>query len=116
MLFHAFLYVAYAVLNTAAMAAAKTAVPRFAAGGRSAAVGWLALGGALYAVVLAVLMVLLKDGEASTVFPIAIGCTVLSTNLAGAHFYGERLTGRKLAGTVLITTGIAMTFVGGVPR
>ena len=114
MLFQVFLYAAYAVLNTAAMAAAKAAVPRFAAGGRSAAVRWLALGGVLYAVVLAVLMVLLKDSEASTVFPIAIGSTVLSTNLAGAHFYGERVTGRKLAGAVLITAGITLTFVGGV--
>jgi uncharacterized membrane protein len=114
-LFHAFLYVAYAVLNTAAMAAAKAALPRFAAGRRNAALCSLALGGGLYAVVLAVMLLLLKDGEASTVLPIAIGCTVLSTSLAGNHFYGERLTGRKLAGTVLITAGIALIFVGGVP-
>lgn len=113
MLFHAFLYIVYAVLNTAAMAAVKAAMQRLRPNGRSAAVIRFALGAALYAGALAVLLILLKDGQASTVFPIAIGCTVLAANVAGARFYEERLTRQKLAGTLLLTAGIALTFLDG---
>ena len=116
MLFHAFLYVSYAALNTAAMAAAKAAMRKLAAGVRSVAVGWLALGGLLYVVVLGVLLLLLKDGEASTVFPIAIGCTVVATNIAGAHFYAEHLNARKLISMAMISLGVALTFMDGEPR
>jgi drug/metabolite transporter (DMT)-like permease len=115
-LFRAFLFAAYAVLNTAAMAAAKAAIPRLAVGDRKAVFGLMALGGGLYAAVLAVMMILLRDWEASVVMPIAIGATVLTTNLAGSYYYGERLTRRKLAGTFLITLGITFAFIGGTPR
>jgi len=116
MLFHAFLYLSYAALNTAAMAAAKSAMRRFDSAARVAAMGWLAAGGLIYVVVLGVLLLLLKDGAASTVFPIAIGCTVIITNLVGARFYAEKFSPRKLMGLLLITSGVALTFVEGVPR
>ena len=115
MLYHAFLYVAYALLNTAAMAAVKTAMQRLAANSRTAAIGALALGAALYAGALGALLALLNDGQASTVFPIAIGCTVLATNAVGARFYQERLTRQKVAGTLILSIGIALTFLDGAP-
>ncbi len=113
MLLHGFLYVAYAALNTAAMAAAKSSMRSLDAAARVAALGWLAVGGVIYAAVLGVLLLLLRDAAASTVFPIAIGCTVVAANLVGARFYDERFSRRKLAGLLLITVGVALTFVDG---
>jgi multidrug transporter EmrE-like cation transporter len=113
MLFHAFLYISYALLNTAAMAAAKSAMRRLDASSHAAAAAWLAAGGLAYVVVLGVMLLLLKDGAASTVFPIAIGCTVVVTNLVGARFYAERFSARKLTGLLLLTGGVALTFVEG---
>jgi multidrug transporter EmrE-like cation transporter len=113
---HAVLYVAYAILNTAAMAAVKTAMRIFAARDRRAAAASMAAGGVLYASAVAVLLVLLRGGDASTVYPIAIGSTVVATNAIGARFYGERLTVRKLAGTLLVLGGIALIFADGPLR
>ena len=115
MLFHALLYLSYAALNTAAMAAAKSSMRSLDAAARLAALGWFSAGGLIYLAVLAVLLLLLRDGAASTVFPIAIGCTVVTTNLVGARFYAERFSPRKLIGLLLITGGIALTFVDGAP-
>jgi multidrug transporter EmrE-like cation transporter len=112
-LVHVVLYVAYALLNTAAMAAVKNAMQKFGANGRTAAVGTLAFGAVLYVGALGSLLYLLNDAEASTVFPIAIGCTVLATNAAGARFYKERITLQKIAGTLLLVIGIACTFLDG---
>jgi multidrug transporter EmrE-like cation transporter len=112
---HAVLYVAYAVLNTGAMAAVKTAMRTFTAQDRRAATASLAVGGALYVSALAVLLVLLKGGPASTVYPIAIGSTVLATNAVGARFYGEQVTVRKVAGTLLVLCGIVLILVEGPP-
>jgi uncharacterized membrane protein len=108
MLVHALLFVSYAVFNTAAMVAIKDAGRDLGAGKRAATFGRLALGGLLYATALIVLVALLRGGDASSVFPIAIGCTVLATNAVGARFYGERVTGRKIAGTVLLLAGITL--------
>jgi multidrug transporter EmrE-like cation transporter len=116
MVFHAFLYLSYAALNTAAMAAAKSAMRRLDSAAHIAAFGWLAVGGLIYVVVLGVLLLLLRDGAASTVFPIAIGCTVITTNIVGARFYAEGFSPRKLSGLLLITAGVALTFVEGAPR
>jgi uncharacterized membrane protein len=98
----------YAVLNTVAMAAIKDAGSNLGASRRAATLGRLALGGLLYAIALIVLVALLRGGDASSVFPIAIGCTVLATNVVGARFYGERVTGRKIAGTVILLAGITL--------
>jgi uncharacterized membrane protein len=98
------------------MAAAKSAMRRLDAAGHAAAFGWLALGGLIYVVVLGVLLLLLRDGAASTVFPIAIGCTVIATNLVGARFYAEAFSPRKLIGLLLITVGVALTFGEGAPQ
>ena len=116
MLLHALLYLAYAALNTAAMAAAKSAMRSYDAAGRVAAVGWLSAGGLIYLVVLGVLLLLLRDGAASTVFPIAIGCTVAVTNLVGARFYAEQFSLRKLIGLTLILAGVALAFADGASR
>jgi len=106
------LFCAYAALNTSAMAAIKTAVAGFDVRKGAARFGWLGLGGALYLAALAVLLVLLKLDAASTVFPIAIGCTVLATNIVGFRIYGERLTAHKVGGTLLVLAGIVLTFMG----
>jgi multidrug transporter EmrE-like cation transporter len=116
MLLHALLYFAYAALNTAAMAAARAAMRSYDGAARLAAVGWLSAGGLIYLVVLGVLLLLLRDGAASTVFPIAIGCTVVVTNLVGARFYAETFSLRKLIGLLLILGGIALAFADGTPR
>lgn len=116
MLFHTFLYLTYAVLNTAAMAAAKSSMRSLNAAARLAALGWLSVGALIYLAVLGVLLLLLRDGAASTVFPIAIGCTVVVTNLVGARLYAERFSRRKFIGLLLITCGIALTFLDGAPR
>jgi multidrug transporter EmrE-like cation transporter len=116
MLLHALLYFAYAALNTAAMAAARSAMRRFDGAAHVAAVGWLSAGGLIYLAVLGVLLLLLRDGAASTVFPIAIGCTVVVTNLVGARFYAEQFSLRKLIGLVLILAGIALAFADGASR
>jgi drug/metabolite transporter (DMT)-like permease len=108
MLVHVLLFVSYAVCSTAAMAAIKDAGRNLGAGRRAATLGRLALGGLLYATALIVLVNLLRSGDASSVFPIAIGCTVLATNAVGARFYGERVTRRKIAGTVLLVVGITL--------
>ena len=113
MLVKALLFIAYAVLNTAAMAAIKEARGTLGARRHTAALGRFALGGLLYAAALGILVLLLRRGDASSVFPIAIGCTVLATNAVGARFYGELITGRKIAGTLLVIAGIALTFLDG---
>jgi uncharacterized membrane protein len=113
-LIHASLYFAYAALNTLAMAAIKSATQRWSGNAARTAVAIWLLGGALsYAVALVALFVLLRSGEASTVFPIAIGCTVIMTNVVGARAYGERIDGRKLAGTALIVSGITLSYLAG---
>lgn len=111
MLLKALLFFAYALLNTAAMAAIKEACPSFSTVVNSGVIARLALGALLYAAAIGVLVVLLKRGDASSVFPIAIGCTVLATNALGAHRYGERITARKLGGTALLLAGITITFM-----
>jgi drug/metabolite transporter (DMT)-like permease len=109
-LVHVVLFISYAVFNAAAMAAVKDAGRDLGFGRRAASLGRLALGGALYAAALIVLVALLRRGDASSVFPIAIGCTVLATNAVGARFYGEHVTRRKIAGTALLLAGIALIF------
>jgi multidrug transporter EmrE-like cation transporter len=116
MLLHALLYLAYAALNTAAMAAARSAMRSYDVAAHVAAVGWLSAGGFIYLVVLGVLLLLLRDGAASTVFPIAIGCTVVVTNLVGARLYGETFSLRKLIGLLLILAGVALAFADGGSR
>lgn len=113
MLVQALLFIAYAVLNTAAMVAIKEARGTLDARHHTAALGRLTLGGMLYAAALALLVLLLRRSDASSVFPIAIGCTVLATNAVGARFYSESITGRKIAGTLLVIAGIALTFLDG---
>lgn len=115
LLIYSLLYAAYAAANTLAMAAVKDAVRQLSAADRGVAVGRLTLGSVLYGAALLVLFVLLRYGEASTVFPIAIGCAVLATHVAGAHFYKERFTANKLLGTTLIVAGIALIHVGAAP-
>ncbi len=116
MLLHALLYFFYAALNTAAMAAAKSAMRSYDGAAYLTAVGWLSAGGSVYLVVLGVLLLLLRDGAASTVFPIAIGCTVLVTNLVGARLYAEEFSLRKLIGLLLILGGIALAFADGASQ
>lgn len=116
MLLHALLYVSYAALNTAAMAAAKSAMRSYDVAAHLAAVGWLSAGGFIYLAVLGVLLLLLRDGAASTVFPIAIGCTVVITNLVGARFYAEKFSLRKLIGLLLILAGVALAFADGASQ
>jgi multidrug transporter EmrE-like cation transporter len=116
MLLHALLYFSYAALNTIAMAAAKSAMRSYDGAAHLTAVGWLSAGGFVYVVVLGVLMLLLRDGAASTVFPIAIGCTVVITNLVGIRFYAEEFSLRKLIGLLLILGGIALAFADGASQ
>jgi multidrug transporter EmrE-like cation transporter len=116
MLLHALLYVSYAALNTVAMAAARSAMRSFDVAAHLAAVGWLSAGGFIYLLVLGVLLLLLRDGAASTVFPIAIGCTVVVTNLVGARYYAEKFSLRKLIGLLLILAGIALAFADGASQ
>ncbi|MEO7774837.1 MAG: hypothetical protein ABIT36_06955 [Steroidobacteraceae bacterium] len=113
---HGALFVVYAVLNTAAMAFVKGAMAAGRFRSHFAAVRGLAIGGVLYLGGLAALLWLLRTADANTVFPIAIGCTVLATNVLGAWSGAEPVTGQKLIGTVLIMAGIALAFVGGAPR
>ena len=112
MTLHALLFIVYAILNTAAMAAIKNAMAMFASH-RMRALGWLGLGGVLYVGAIGLLLDLLKEGAASIAFPIAIGCTVVVTNIVGMRFYGEHLTPKKAIGTVLVLAGAVMTFLGG---
>jgi multidrug transporter EmrE-like cation transporter len=109
------LFIGYAILNTAAMAACKSGMARLASRDRSAAATRILLGAVSYAAAISILLLLLKDGEASIVFPLAIGCTVLATNAVGVRYYQESLDSQKLAGTVLIVTGIALTYMGRAP-
>ena len=60
MLFHALLYLSYAALNTAAMAAAKASMRSLDAAARLAALGWFSTGGLIYLAVLAVMFILMK--------------------------------------------------------
>lgn len=105
------LFVGYAILNTGAMAATKSVVRSLSAGGRIAALGYLAVGGTLYAAALTLLLVLLKGSAASTVYPVAIGATVLASNAFGIRFYGERITSHKVLGTCLVVAGVALTYI-----
>jgi multidrug transporter EmrE-like cation transporter len=114
-LFDVFLYVAYAVFNTAAMAAMKTALPRLGAREFAAGVRAVAIGAVTYALALGSMMLLLRGHDASVVMPVAIGCVVLATTLAGWRFYGEALTTGKLVGAALVIAGVALTSVGSGP-
>jgi uncharacterized membrane protein len=115
MLLQASLYVAYAAANTLAMTAVKAAAQPLPKRTLSVAIRYMALGGMFYSVALGVLFVLLRHGEASTVFPIAIACAVLGVNVGGAVFHKESLTAKKIAATVLITAGIALMYVEALP-
>jgi uncharacterized membrane protein len=115
MLFQASLYVVYAVANTLAMTAVKTATQPLPRRALSVAIRYMALGCLFYGVALYALFVLLRHGEASIVFPIAIACAVLGVNVGGALLHRESLTAPKIAGTVLITAGIALMYVQGMP-
>ncbi len=107
------LFLIYAVLNTAAMAFVKmlgTAVVvkrwwRVAGAGASAVV--------TYAAGLAVLLFLLSAHEVSTVFPIAIGFTVLATNVTDFHFFKEAIDKSNLAGTIMLIVGVALIYADG---
>ena len=116
MLTAALLYLAYGFLNAAAMGAVKRATGMFAAREHRGAMATFAAGGCLYAGALVALVVLLDSGDASTVFPIAIGAAVLATTAVGAGFYAEPITARKLAGTLAVLAGIALTFLDGAPQ
>jgi len=105
------LFAAYAVLNTAAMAAIKEAGRIFGTGRHAALLGRLGFGAVCYAAGLAALITLLRGSDASSVFPVAIGTTVLATNVVGALNYGERITSRKVAATLLLLAGITLTFL-----
>jgi uncharacterized membrane protein len=109
------LYVVYAVANTFAMTAVKSAMQTLPKRSLWATGRYMALGGVCYGVALAALFVLLRHGDASTVFPIAIACAVLGVNVGGAVFHGESLTVQKVAGTVLITVGIAFMYIEALP-
>jgi drug/metabolite transporter (DMT)-like permease len=114
-LFDVFLYVAYAVFNTAAMAAMKSALPRLGAREFAASARALVAGVVTYALALGSMMLLLRGHDASVVMPIAIGCVVLATTLAGWRFYGEALTAGKLAGAALVVAGVALTSTAVAP-
>ena len=111
MLLQGFFFLAYAVLNTAAMVQIKEAGGTLGVKRHAATLGRLALGGLLYVGALGILVLLLQRDDASSVFPIAIGTTVLATNVVGVRRYGETITGRKIAGTLLVVAGIALMFL-----
>ena len=95
-LLQGFFFLAYAVLNTAAMVQIKEVGGTFGVKHHAATFGRLAL---------------LRRDDASSVFPIAIGATVLATNVVGVHRYGETITGRKIAGTLVLVAGIVLMFL-----
>jgi multidrug transporter EmrE-like cation transporter len=106
----AFLYVIYSLLNTSAIVLIKEARGSLVARHGPGLVLRLGVAVAVYAGALATLVTLLRMSDASIALPIAIGCTVVATNTAGAMLYGERMTGRKMLGMVLVMGGIALTF------
>ncbi len=105
------LYVLYALLNTAAIVLIKEARSAFVASRHGTALARFAIAGAVYAGALATLVAVLRQSDANVVLPIAIGCTVVATNAAGAGLYGERMTPRKAIGLMLVLGGIALTYV-----
>ena len=115
-------FISYALFNTAAMAVVKETGGQLGAGAHLARLAHLAtlrrlvIAGVLYAIAVTILVALLRGGDASSVFPIAIACTVLATNAVGAYYYGEQITLRKIIGTLVLLAGITLTFVDTVPR
>jgi multidrug transporter EmrE-like cation transporter len=107
------LYATYAVFNTAAMAAIKTALPRLRAGRTARTLFVLACGVVTYGIALAAMLLLLRRHDASIVIPIAIGCVILVTHAAGRRFYGEPLTAPKIAGACLVVAGVALLSTAG---
>jgi drug/metabolite transporter (DMT)-like permease len=112
MIAEAAMLAAYAIASTAAVLTAKRAVtaPRLLP-----AVRILGVGAMLYVAALALLLALLRAGDASTMFPAAIGGSMLATTAAGVHLHRERLTVRRLSGTLLVIAGIALLLAGGMP-
>jgi multidrug transporter EmrE-like cation transporter len=110
MILEAGMFVGYAVLNTAAMLAVKRAS---AAPGAAAALRTLGFSALLYAGAVALLLALLRAGNASIVFPVAVGAAIVAAQLAGMHFLGEPLTRRKLVGTALVIAGSALLLAQG---
>lgn len=106
----AMLFFAYAGLNTAAMVAIKESRASYVHGKRGHATVRVIAGGMLYAMAILVLVTLLKRGDASSVYPVAIGCTVIAAILVGARLYAERLTIRKAIGTAILIAGITVMF------
>jgi multidrug transporter EmrE-like cation transporter len=106
------LYVAYAVANTSAIAFIKEAGLTSLNNWRAIAFGRLSLGGGLYVIAFSILVFLLRNNDASFVFTIAIGCSILVSNLVGAYFFDERISFRKILGTLILLCGIAMTLLG----
>lgn len=100
---------AYAVLSTSAMVIVKRAAtaPRLAP-----ALRILAVAGLLYCAAVALLLVLLRSGDASDVFPVAVGAAMVTTTVAGVRLHHEALTPRKLAGTALVIAGMALLLAG----
>jgi multidrug transporter EmrE-like cation transporter len=103
-----FLYATYAVFNTAAMAAIKTALPRLGAGRTARGLIAATCGAVTYVIALGAMLLLLRRHDASIVIPIAIGCVILVTHIAGRRFYGEPLTAPKIVGACLVVAGVAL--------
>jgi drug/metabolite transporter (DMT)-like permease len=62
----------------------------------------------LYAFGAALWMVMLRLMPLSYIFPIAAGALVLGTQMTGAYFLNEKVTGIHLFGMTLILAGIAL--------
>lgn len=103
----------YASMNTAAMASIKVCSPRFTRREHGKGLLFLLSGGVLYAVGIGALLLLLRIGEATVMFPLAIASTVVVSNVADSLFFHQPFTKAKLFGTLLLLSGISVTYATG---
>jgi len=111
------LFAAYTFLSVAGLLLIKRWLPTakifLQEGSVSSPSIWLAALGALaYLAGFLCWMVLLTRMPLGVAYPLAVGATLLLSVLAGAAFFGERLTSVQLIGSGLVMTGIALLATG----
>lgn len=111
------LFAGYTLGTIGGVVMMKYAIPGLRAGfigaGWEAASIWTALtGGTLYVSGAVFWLFLLARNELSTVYPIAVGVTILASTAVAIGVFGESVSGLKLLGCMLLIIGAALVAQG----
>jgi len=109
------LYIGYTLTSVAGLVIIKATFPSFLAARSAGNIAWasivqLGVGAALYIASFGIWMIILSRNPLSTAYPIAIGLTLLFSTLVAYFYLHESIGAYKLAGIVLIFSGVFILF------